>query len=297
MSDVPQFRVRAATAADLRACRMLLPKFFALGSDVILFVAIDSESEWIIGAGAISWDDPMLVDGSRPIAIQVIAPWRRRGVGRALLERISNDAVARNTPGIFVLHWLDLQSPYVAALRSMGFEPQRRRFQYEGRIKDGLPALAGLYQGIIERNWIPKSAKIISLSEADIKAVAKLHLKYLGGNRADLLSSLRGGPPGYFDRTSFVLTLDGAVVGFNLGRMRPAEKVCEIDSTVVDPSLRLGWANLWMRYHAGVWLLEHGIERVRYRALEEHTDTRRTFRRGKTKLIATEVLMHKSFER
>ena len=282
-----EFTIRPAADGDRRACRMLLPQLSTVDRDLRATVATVGSPPRVVAAAA-TGDASLAVDGHLPVGISVAPPYRRRGVGRALADRLAADAAG--VAGLFVLQWLDPDGEPMAALRQMGFAPWRRRHEYQGRIRDGLPTLAPLFAGLVERAWIPATASIVSLRQADLGAVADLHLRYLGGNRADLMSSLGGGPPGHFDGASFVLLLDGRVIGFTLGRVDWANKVCDVDSTVVDPSLRLGWANLWLRYHAGVRLLEDGVEWIRYRALDQHTDTRRAFRRTGMKLTATTVL-------
>ena len=82
------------------------------------------------------------------------------------------------------------------------------------------------------------------------------------------------------------------VVGFTLGRVRPGG-VCEFDANVIDPSLRLGWANLWLRLEASEYNLGRGIHTLRYTALQQHTDTHMAGQRMGARLVRTLVQMRR----
>src|SRR5438270_476137 len=78
--------------------------------------------------------------------------------------------------------------------------------------------------------------------------------------------------------------VDGRVVGFTLGRVLPGG-VCEVDANVLHPSVRLGWANLWLKMEAGRLLLDGGVHTLRYFSLRQHTDTARISRQVGGRLV------------
>jgi hypothetical protein len=179
------------------------------------------------------------------------------------------------------------------AWAALGFSPAQRKSEYETELPRSLPTILPLYEQVRERGWVPESARIIPLADADKEAVARLHADYLGGNRRLLMPLLDGPAPDRYDpQFSRVLLLDGNVVGFTLGRILPGG-VCEIDANVLHPSVRMGWANLWLKVEAARMLLSNGIEVIRYFSLDQHQDTHRLSRQAGARLVGSRVQMRR----
>jgi hypothetical protein len=165
--------------------------------------------------------------------------------------------------------------------------------EFIGDLARALETLSPLYQKVRKENWIPASARIIPLSEADLDAVAQLHIQCLGGTRRILMPRLRGDSPLRYDPFfSRVLMVDGEIRGFTLGRIQ-SDGVCEIDANVLHPSVRLGWANLLLKFEAARLLLEHGCGTIRYITFSQHTDTHRVSRQVGARLVRTLVQMRR----
>ena len=79
------------------------------------------------------------------------------------------------------------------------------------------------------------------------------------------------------------------MIGYTLGRVLPQQQLCQFDYTAIEPDQRLSWANLWLRHAAAERLVAAGIEHYRYRALDQHADTQRVFRRVKAKHLRTRL--------
>ena len=283
--------IRPPTPAERRACRMLLPRATGAGQRASLYVAAWGQPERVVGAAALGLDARREGHQGWQLDLRVIAPFRRRGIGRALVEHA---AARARSHGVVVLHaweWLEPDSGAANALRALGFIPGRRKSEYETVLADSLPTILPLYEQVREHGWIPPSARIIPLARADHDAVAALHAQYLGGSRRLLVPLLNGTAPDCFDpQYSRVLLVDGHVVGFTLGRILPGG-VCEVDANVLHPSVRLGWANLWLKVEAAQLLMANGIHTIRYFSLEQHTDTHRLSRQAGAKLVRTLVQM------
>src|SRR6184192_2731583 len=82
------FLIRPPTEAERRACRMLLPRATVAGQRCRFFVAAAGEPERVVGAVAIGMDRRPETRGAWQVDLRVIVPYRRRGVGRALLDRV-----------------------------------------------------------------------------------------------------------------------------------------------------------------------------------------------------------------
>ena len=65
---------------------------------------------------------------------------------------------------------------------------------------------------------------------------------------------------------------------------------------MLHPSVRMGWANLWLKMEAAERLLEDGIRTMRYFSLEQHSDTRRISRQAGCRLIRTLVQMRRELK-
>lgn len=286
---------RTPTPAEIRAVRMLLPDLLTSARRVASWVAVAGTPQRIVAASALALDiDP---DNRHQGLIQVraIAPRAGQGIEAALLQPLSDAARTADHSSLVTIDWLDIASAAAIALATAGFQPAQHRYEYEGSFADALTALRPLYREIRDRGWIPADARIVPLGEADRHAVAEIHARHFGGDPAAALRILAGDTPARCDgRLSFVLLLADRVIGYTLGHVSPADNVCEFDWTAIEPAHRGGWANLWLRTHAAEHLLAAGVPRYRYRALDEHSDSRRAARRAGSHLVRTSARMAKA---
>ena len=288
------FFIRNPTSAERRACRMLLPAAARSGQKVRLFVAVAGEPQRVVGAAALGLDGRGDAHRGWQVDLRVIGPFRRRGIGRALIEHVATQARDHDVGAIHAWEWAEPDSEAAKAWAALGFLPQRRRTEYEADVHTASRTLVPLLNEVREHGWIPDGARIVPLSEVDPAAVAALHVKYLGGTRQLLMPLLTGAAPDRYDPThSRVLLLDGRVMGFTLGRVFPDQGLCEVDANVLDPAVRLGWANVWLKVDAADSLLAAGIRTMRYFALDQHTDTRRVSIRDGVRLVRTLVQMRR----
>ena len=285
--------VRPPTAVEVRACRMLLPGATGAAQRSRLLVAVVGHPQRVVGAAAVGLDRRLETAGAWQVDLRVIAPYRRRGIGSMLLERVVDNARAHGVGALHAWEWVEPESDVARAWVALGFSPAKRKLEYEADIAAASSTLLHLYEQVRAEKWIPETARIIPLAEADHDAVAALHVQYLGGSRRLLMPLLRGtAPDRYHPKYSRVMLLDGRVVGFSLGRVG-ADGVCDVDAHVLHPSVRMGWANLWLKMEAAERLLEDGIRTMRYFSLEQHTDTRRISRQAGCRLVRTLVQMRR----
>jgi len=272
---------------------MLLPRATGAAQVSRVYVAVAGEPGQVVGAVALGLDRQRdMRDGWR-IDVRVIVPFRGRGIGRALVEHAIDQARHHGIRALDAWAWVEPETDEARVWTALGFTPCQHRLEYEADLRQAHATLMPFYDRIVEEGWIPPNARIIALVEADVEAVADLHVQYLGGNRRVLMPLLRGDGAEPFDpKYSRVLLLDGRVVGFTLGRILPGG-VCEIDANVLHPSVRLGWANLWLKKEAAAMLLEGGIQTIRYFSLQQHTDTQRVSRQVGGRLVRTMLQMRR----
>ena len=288
------FQIRPPTAAERRACRMLLPSATGPAQRAMLFVATAGPSAKVIGAAALGLDARRQTHEGWQVDLHVIPPFRRRGAGRALMGRVLAQASTHNVAALHAWEWVEPGSDAARAWAALGFSPARQKREYEADIAAASSTLVPLYDQVRQAGYIPSNARMIPLADADHDAVARLHVEYLGGSHRLLLPLLTGAAPDrYHPRYSRVMLLDGRVVGASLGRILP-DGVCEVDAHVLHPSVRMGWANLWLKMEAAEHLLADGIRTMRYFTLEHHTDTHRISRQAGCRLLRTLVQMRRN---
>jgi GNAT superfamily N-acetyltransferase len=275
---------------------MLLPEATGASRKSLIWVAVeDASPQRVIGAASLGLDRRPETRRGWQVDARVIAPLRRRGIGRKLIEHVCSHAAAHTLTCVFAREWVEPASETAAALRAMGFQPAQQRHEFFGDLRLARERLSPLYAQVCEAGWIPPGAQIVPLKEADANEVLHLHLQYLGGDRRLIRPLLTGqAPDAYHPTYSRVLMLDGRAVGFTLGRV--SGNVCEIDANVLHPSVRMGWANLLLKMEATDVLLRDGIDTIHYFTLQQHSDTQRVSRQVGARLVQTLVQMRRDLE-
>jgi predicted N-acetyltransferase YhbS len=272
---------------------MLLPRATGAGQRATLLVAACGQPRRVVGAAALGLDARRETHAGWQVDLHVIPPFRRRGIGRGLMARVLAQAAAHGVPALHAWEWVELNSDAARAWAAFGFSPARQKREYEADIAAASATLLPLYDQVRQSGYIPPAARIVPLSDADPDAVARLHVEYLGGSHRLLMPLLTGAAPDrYHPKYSRVILLDERVVGASLGRILP-DGTCEVDAHVLHPSVRMGWANLWLKMEAAERLLEDGVRTMRYFTLEQHTDTRRISRQAGCRLLRTLVQMRR----
>ena len=211
---------------------------------------------------------------------------------RAILARLAERAADTGAEALYAANKVDLGSDEMQAWAALGFSPCEKVEHHELPLDQFEPQLAPLYERMRKRGKIPSSARIIPLYEADVDAVAKLHLAQLGGDQTTLMKKLRGDVPGSFTaRYSRVLLINDRVVGFILGH-RVEGDVVHVDANVLAPEVRGGWANVWLKLEATRGGLKWGIKKFVFTTFDHYADTRSFTERLQGVTMRTTVLMY-----
>jgi len=281
--------VRAAADREARACRLLLPEMFDAHQAPELLVAVLHDAEApdksrLVGAAGIA---PSYGPRRGSAFVHVTPSFRRRGVGRALIEA----AVATCRGRSIVLHALrpvPEESQAAQFLAACGFEPVDRIVHFE---VDGLPFYADMLavrQRLESHRRIPPNARILRLSDADPDAVADLVCRSIETSRAYVRSRFRPDCANPYDmRNSVVLTVDGEVRGALIYNWSGGAPVIEVRA--VDPSLRGSWANALMLEEATRNAKEGGALRFRFFASDKLKETLSLARRANAEQIRIEL--------
>jgi hypothetical protein len=193
-----------------------------------------------------------------------------------LLDYARCYAAAHKATTLQTLRWFEEGSSDESHWAGLGFVKHQLRYAHEIDASRGYERLTPIIQQVREHGWIPDDARIVSLAEADIQQVLALHLEHLGGAPKQLLPLLDGTAPHPYDcQASVVLLCGEKTMGFTLGWF-PDATLCEIAANVLHPAVRLGWADILLKYAALERVMERGAARFRFSTAEKHRDSRRT---------------------
>jgi len=170
------FPIRPGTDRDWRALRMLLPEAFHHGSGTRAFVATADDDQKIIAAAAISprlRSDPL--SGPR-VAIHVIPPFRRRGIGRRLLAACAHLAASEQAAALYAWKPLPPDSDDASAYAALGFKNSIRVEEGRADVELSYQYLKPFFDQIVQRQWIPSTAILVPLNPSHATAIARLHV-------------------------------------------------------------------------------------------------------------------------
>jgi GNAT superfamily N-acetyltransferase len=283
-----QLTVRPAAVADAKVIRMLLPEIREASA---CFVAVDEDHSRVIGAAEATRAVRAEPPEGPGVAVHVIPPHRRRGVGRKLLECLETVAVAGHARALYSASRVETGSEAEHVWSKLGFSRHDSVETQRLPLDDFEPRLAPLLERM--RSRIPASAEIIPLYRSNLPAVLQLHRDNLGGDRAEIYRKLRGhGVAAFHPRYSRVLLVDGRVAGCILAHRKDAETAV-VDADIVDPALRGGWANVWLKLEATRGALRLGIKNFEYTTFDHYADTRSFTKKLGGVTIETKALMMK----
>jgi hypothetical protein len=263
--------VRAAKPHEAFAVRLLLPELTISGIDYRSYVATAGANGVIVGAGGVAVDTRHRLAGRCPAEVQVISPWKDRGVEATVWKSLLDDAKTRSS-GIICQKWCDNEAD--APPVSLGFGVVERKYEFLASIEGSLQSLGPIIDRLRRHHRLPADARAIHFREADPAAVAPLFLKHFPGSLDQFIASLQPDAPEQFDLDVSTVAMHGnTVTGFLLGRVLKSESIFDVYWKAVDERYRNGWSNALCMYASAVRLREIGIQWTRFRALSPNRDT------------------------
>jgi GNAT superfamily N-acetyltransferase len=267
---------------------MLLPN---LTDAALILIAVDDEHRLVIGAAAATRAVRRQPRAGPGVAVHVIEPCRRHGVGTSLVSQLASAARAGGAQALFAARRVDQDSDEMRGWASLGFTACETVQEHLLPLEQFEPRLAPLLDRMQKQGRIPSTARIIPLYQANHPAVLQLHLDHLGGDRGDLYRKLKGSGNGAFHpRYSRVLMVGDAVTGCILAHRRDKDTAV-VDADIVDPSLRGGWANVWLKLEATRGALRLGIKQFQFTTFDHYADTRSFAMKLGSVITRTTVLM------
>ena len=288
------FVIREAQRVDRRAFRMLLP---GVTQPAYRLVACDDPDGRVVAAAALLEAMRRRPPIGPGVALHVAPPWRRQGIGAALIGELMAAAQQRQAEAIYAISRVDSESDEHRAWQRLGFTALEHVVEHELRLSRVVERLSPIWDRIVAHQWTPPDARVVSLYEADRTEVAELHLRELGGDRRDQLRKLRGDGLGAYQQVYSRVLLMGSrvrpqVVGCLLAR-RVDRETALVEANVIDREVRGGWANVWLKLEAARGAQSLGIKKFVFRTFDRYQDTRAFTEQVGGKKLRTELLMHR----
>ena len=260
-------RIRpAASNADLRICRMLLPAISAHSPSPYYMVA--SESDRIVAAiGAVqNTDTGVLV---LRVDIQVIPPSRRRGIARMLIAALSDVATASGVTALDAFTIADANSDTETFWNRLGFSAFKTIYEFEAEVMDVHESTLPLLTRIREKGRIPSNARLVPIAEVPRDQLVALHSAHLGGSAEAIMPLVSGERIDGFDQQiSLALMLGDQLAGVALCRQTTDPEVWREDSFIIAPSMRNSYAMLWIINEQALRGYKVGVRRFRFTTFE-----------------------------
>ena len=205
-----------------------------------------------------------------PVAIHVLPPERRQGIGRCLLEA-AVDLALDDTDGLWSLKPVADEGA-AAFLIACGFEARRHEHHFEAAIDALLADIAPKADRLRARGRTPSDLQLKPLSEAPLDEAARLLARSLGSAPAQAAEQLRRRvtDAGAQDRSRVALR-DGRVEGLILWQV--TDGVAVVEARVVHPRNRGGWLNAMLLEDGLVRGKAEGLDRLRFHCEDRVRDT------------------------
>jgi GNAT superfamily N-acetyltransferase len=271
--------VRPPRGAELAACRALLPGSFAAGMPEARVAVVESPYR-LLGAatlaeyagrdGAIGWD----------VALRVVKPERRQGVGTRLVEALAEAAASRSVSALRVRAEPSEHPEAGPFLLAAGFARRERRFHFEADLSATREILGAYIDRMREEGWIPPEARVVPLCEAPLEGFARLmeeHFRH-GNEAEDVLGRWRL----RLERdeiTHSPAVLVGETPAALLVGENPSGDCFRVLAEVVAPAYRKSWASALLLSAAADTALRMGGRTYRFDCTPDERDTIRNARR------------------
>lgn len=250
----------------MRACRMLVPETFSPRRAPECLVALAGSPPVPVAAAAVSW-----VAGGFPFQVHVAPPWRRRGIGRALVDAVAT-WVAGETDRLRSWSLVPEDGAAPAFLQALGFNVERRFIGYEAQSWRIAETIASLRGWLDRKGRIPAELQVVSLPDAPQQQVVRLAATELSIMPAALAARIAAQDTSGFSRElSVVLMLAGKVCGAIL--ISRHQEMARVEVNVVAPEYRHGWANIVLLDESIRRGMAGGISRFRFFTDEKTRDT------------------------
>jgi GNAT superfamily N-acetyltransferase len=170
---------------------------------------------------------------------RVLEDYRRQGLGRALVERLSAEVAAWDVPHL--LSWQpEPDGPAGAFMSALGFRINFSIHHFIADYEGILPLCQRLTQSLREHDRIPSGFRLLPLGEVPREAVVKLHCKEFHASPAAARATIEEMLADPLAQRLSLALWDGAyVAGYLLAG--PGSDMPDLRYWASDPAYRHGW--------------------------------------------------------
>lgn len=270
----------------MRAAHLLLPETFTPDRAPVVWLALDGAD--LAGAAAVGWGP-----GGFPVQVNVVPPRRRRGVGRALVDRLV-DILAPETDALRSWTLVPEAGPAGAFLRSAGFQAHRRFLGFETDDVE-FPAMIQPVRARFESRGrgLPAGARLVGLREAPADDLIELVSADFAGGPRVVRARLSGtGAAAFEPDISVVMMRDDTILGAVLASRR--DDIAMIDAIVVAPQVRARGANVVLLDEVTRRAMAQGCRRSRFYCEDTTRDTVNVARRAGARELETTAIFRRT---
>lgn len=269
------FEIDVAHTCSLPACFAMLPSLAT--PEALIFTARDEDGR-LAGAGGLnwkSWNDPP----GFPAWIYVLPDCRRRGIGRALAERLKKAVVDETMTALWSIEPLEAGSAAAQFASGCGLEAARTQLFFDVDAVVFLQMIEEIVARLKRRGRIPANAALTDIDAvppAEIARLVSAGLRTSPPRIYEMLHRARNTDPAKapIDRDrSFALVYDGALAGVLLSRRQRDGLNSSIVCNVVDPQWRAGWANALLLQATTRRGVADGCQRFKFDCGDDVRDT------------------------
>ena len=270
MNDINVIKAREH---ELPACLALLPDTSGTPAEYL----IARKNGEFAGAAGIVWANWVEPTGFN-MAVTVLGPARRQGVGRALVAAAAKLANGE-TDGLWSLRPASAGSEAAGFLEACGFKALRREYYFQTGVSQLLDKILPVAERQREAGRIPEGAEIVNLSETEVslEEIAWLIAREFNNNPVFHVDNLRRRIEDKEDE-SMVALFKGELAGVLLSRND--NNIAVVDVRVVAKRWRPGWPNLLLLEKGLLVAKAQGRRGIKFHSDETITDTVSLARRG-----------------
>jgi GNAT superfamily N-acetyltransferase len=293
LPTIRNLQIRPPVGLESQACRQLLPEVIRQGYWADFAVAVDGPPLRILGA--LAYTPGVHANGRRGwrVSFRVARPYRRQGIGNALLNYVIDAARRCDLHVIQTCHDPIREPDVDPFLIHRGFQSDDRLSTYQFDAAPLTEFTCTLRDWLIERGEVPADHQLVPLQEPMLEEVAQLHAQYIGGTQATLLAHLKRVINGPTAEDNRVLLVGQQIVGAVLGEIK--DGLSRADVTLVKPDYRggttqSGWAQAVLLAHSLERAQTLGATRAQFSCLSNNRPMMRLVKRLNAKPVSVEEL-------
>jgi GNAT superfamily N-acetyltransferase len=286
-TNTVKFVVETARSSQTAAVLTLLPSLLSANSLPTRFIIArcPENPSHILGAAAFI---PQIISTQWPgfaMHLNVLANYRRQGIGSALLHQLKVDAQNWNVSHLHVAEHFEDNSPLAQFLSQYHFQPSSNMHYFISQMHATLPMLESLVGALNRRKRVPAGFVLQPLINANLDKAAELFAKEFKTpitHAQNVLQHALSEPMS--NEISLALCKNNELAGFLIGKQN--NDFPEVSYWVSAPEYRQGWTAALLLEGFVRRANERGIMHGGYSCNDKTTATLNIARKTGAKLTA-----------